>query len=121
MALFARGSEMPSKLSKPVNPQRGDCPSSKGETGKVRKRENEREARGIGGALTATGEALNPAEVVNATAGAPYTSTVVFLDREAPTAAEVKGKAVPVHDGGAFTAAEEAVNPAEVVDAATDA
>jgi hypothetical protein len=41
---------------------------------------------------------VNPTEVVNVTAGTPYTSTVVLLYREAPTAAEAKGKAVPVYD-----------------------
>ena len=74
-----------------------------------------------GGATIVAGEAVNPAEVVDAAAGAPSNSTVALIDGGAHTATEAKGEAVPVHDGGAPTAAGEAVNLAEVVNAAAGA
>ena len=61
---------------------------------------------------------MNPAQVVDAGAGAPSNSTVALLDGGAPTTKEAKGETVLLHNGGAPTAAGEAVNPTEVVDAA---
>jgi hypothetical protein len=56
-----------------------------------------------GGATIAAGKAVNPAEVVDIATSTPSNSTVALLDGEAPAAAEAKGKAVPIHDGGAPT------------------